>query len=69
MQDKKQAVNNWIGHRFMHGDSSDCLEWLPDFMINLMNKKFTVDEVEMEIQYMFNNRKLDKVYRGESYGR
>ena len=60
----KEAVNHWLGHRFMNGDSSDCLEWLPDFIINLINNKFTIDEVETEIQSMFNNRKLDKDYEG-----
>ena len=55
----KDMVNHWLGHRFINGSSSDCLEWLPNFMVNLINKKFTVDEVEKEIQDMYKNYILD----------
>ena len=46
----------------MHGDSSDCLEWLPDLIGRLANKELTVEEIVQEIQGMYKDYMLDKEY-------
>jgi len=55
-----QEIEHWLGHRFMHGDSSDCLEWLPDLIGRLANKELTVEEIVEEIQGMYKDYMLDK---------
>ena len=45
-----QEIGHWLGHRFMHGDSSDCLEWLPDLIGRLAKKELTVEEIVQEMQ-------------------
>ena len=57
---KPQEIEHWLGHRFMHGDSSDCLEWLPDLIGRLANKELTVEEIVQEIQGMYKDYMLDK---------
>ena len=55
-----QEIGHWLGHRFMYGDSSDCLEWLPDLIGRLANKELTVEEIVQEIQSMYKDFMLDK---------
>ena len=60
MKVTKEMVENWLGHRFMNGDSSDCQEWLPDLISILANKEVTVKEIVEEIQGMYKDYMLDK---------
>ena len=62
-----QEIGHWLGHRFMHGDSSDCLEWLPDLIGRLANKELTVEEIVEEIQGMYKDYMLDGMLRCKDY--
>ena len=60
MKVTKEMVENWLGHNFMNGNSSDCQEWLPDLIGRLANKEVTVKEIVEEIQGMYKDYMLDK---------
>ena len=55
-----QEIGHWLGHRFMHGDSTDCQDWLPDLIGRLANKELMFEEIVEEIKQMYKDYMLDK---------
>ena len=56
----EKEIGHWLGHNFMHGDSEDCLDWLPDLISRLANKELTFEEIVEEIKQMYKDYMLDK---------
>ena len=56
----KKEIEHWLGHNFMHGNSTDCQDWLPDLIGRLANKELTFEEIVEEIKQMYKDYMLDK---------
>ena len=56
----EKEIEHWLGHNFMHGDSTDCQDWLPDLISRLANKELTFEEIVEEIKQMYKDYMLDR---------
>ena len=48
----KKEVEHWLGNSYE--------EWIHDFIYRLVNKRFTLSELRVEIKQMYKDYKEDK---------